>query len=69
MSPNDPHPATPAQTEDDIGLGDSTFTVILRIRVDDSTAGHILQWDTFFFKFAIYQTEHEQLQIIWSDKG
>ena len=48
---------------------DSKFTIILDLKIADTDAGYILQWDTYYFKFAVYQTEDQKIQFIWIDKG
>ena len=48
---------------------DSKFTIILDLKIADTDAGYILQWDTYYFKFAVYQTENQKIQLIWIDKG
>jgi hypothetical protein len=50
-------------------MADSQFTIILDLQIADTDAGYILQWDTYYFKFAVYQTENQKIQFIWIDKG
>ena len=57
------------QYDEEIAMVDSKFTIILDLKIADTDAGYFLQWDTYFFKFAVYQTQNQKIQFIWIDKG
>lgn len=47
----------------------ANFTIIMNLRIDDVNAGHIVQWDSYYFKFSLYQTTSKFIQLSWIDKG
>ena len=57
------------QTNSEIAMTNANFTIILDLKIADTDAGYILQWENYYFKFAIYQLDSQLLQFIWIDKG